>query len=265
MIRGLEKIKTKEEYEAIKTGLKYYVKEYIWFKKSSDPIKEVTTKLQECMKKLEGELLDEEELELLSIIHSLKTKYVAIKEGKYENDLKGNITAYFLMIEEYNARMENRSFLYALKGIFGNKEARNYLKRRYMLSLSNAYGVVPTSVNLNLEKVEDILKYILEKYNFVGITVDQTDATGQDKKAETGYGKRHKDISKEIMDMTEEFLEEVDPTLNIDPAKQKLKKKRGQVRDQSLEHETYVRFTTGNKNKEKQKENKNKKHKDIEK
>ena len=44
MIRGLEKIKSKEEYDAVKSGLEYYIKQYIFKSKINNIMSTVDNK-----------------------------------------------------------------------------------------------------------------------------------------------------------------------------------------------------------------------------
>lgn len=224
MIRGLEKIKSKEEYDAVKSGLEYYIKEYIWLKKCDNPIAEVESEIKSCINKLRKDMDEKEELELLRRIHLLKAKYIAIRENKYENDLKRNISADFLRVEQYDASQEKTTFMSIISGLLKNDtDIKNYLKRKYMLTISNAYGVIPTAVDLNLEKVEDILKYISDNYNLAGINELETSS-----KDLIIAHEKDKPGVRQVLEMTEEYINEIDGDVLTEADKEKKKKKRGE-------------------------------------
>lgn len=172
MYRDIEKIKTAEEYEATRKEIDYYVNEYNWVLNSKNPEKEVEEKVKELMSKMDRAQTKEEELETLRAIHLLQNKYVSIKNGRYAADLKRNITANLIRVEQYEASLEQRTAMDVLKGIIRNDSAtKDYLQRKYMISLVNTQGIIPDPVNLRLESPEDIIEYIGEHYNLVGIEV----------------------------------------------------------------------------------------------
>jgi hypothetical protein len=235
MIRGLEKIKSEQEHELIRAELDYYIKELAWIRKSVNPAKDVETELAKLINVLRKDMDEEEERELLERIHSLKTKYSAIKEKRYENTLRQNITACLLLIEQYEAEKENRSLLDVLKGIFtNNKETMDYFQRKYMVSLSNAYGLTPSAVNLNLESIEEILEYIAKNYDLVGIQIVLDKTENQ----LTVADEKENPIKSKIVEITNNYISENinEETPELTEAeKEKIKIKRGKVSTKPLE------------------------------
>lgn len=185
MIRGLEKIKSKEEYELAKKDLEYCINEYKWISDSKNPKKDIEDELMKCSATLDDikekeskspdEKFESEELAVLSRIQTLKTKYFPVVRGEYKSTLRQNITGLVLMLEEFEASNKAVKFGDIVKGILsGDKDMLDYLKKKYMLSLSNMYGAVPAPENLNLEKVSDILEYMAKNYDLA--TIDLSDS-----------------------------------------------------------------------------------------
>lgn len=170
MIRGLEKIKSLEEYELAKKDLQYCIHEYKWISESKNPKQEIEDELKKCMKDLHENMDRDEELALLSKIHTLKTKYIAIVRDEYKNEVKTNILGLILITEQYEAANQDVSFTDLISGLLrGSPEIKNYLRRKYMFTLSNMYGIVPAPQSLNIEKMEDILDYVAKNYDLVDI------------------------------------------------------------------------------------------------
>ena len=181
MIQGLNKIKSIEEYELAQKELKYCIHEYRWISDAKDPKKEVEEQLKKCMKELRENMDRDEELNLLSKIHTLKTKYISIVRGEYKNDVKTNILGLILITEQYEAASQNVSFSDLISGLLkGTPETKNYLRKKYMFTLSNMYGIVPAPNSLNLEKMEDILDYIAKNYDLVDIDLSDRNQKDMD-------------------------------------------------------------------------------------
>ena len=169
-IKGLDKLKNEEEYTEAKRNFDYYMSEYEWVSNSKNPKGEIEDELRECNKELHADMEQDEERNLLSKIQTLKTKYIQVARGEYAANLKGNISALLLMLEQYEASNEKRNFSDLTKGIFkGDPDTKEYLKKKYMLSWSNMYGVTKAPESLNVEPMEDILDYMAKNYDLVDI------------------------------------------------------------------------------------------------
>lgn len=204
MYKGLTKLKTKEEYEAKKTELKYYVDEYTWITSSKEPLKDITMRMREMLDGLEKEENQENQLGLLKNIHVLQVKYTSVKKGEYISDLKQDITAALVLIEQYEATLEKHSPAKVAVGVLtGNPEIKSYLQRRYRVASANRNYAAPNAIDLRMEKIEDILNYIDKNYNLVEIKVP---------KMETGLVPVNTEIDnpvqRQIQEMTEAFLSE---------------------------------------------------------
>lgn len=174
MYKDLTKIKTKEEYESTKTELQSYVDEYSWLVSTPNPKKEIAEEMKGLVESLEGENTREEQLDILSRIHRLQVKYTSISTGEYESDLKRNITATLVVIEQYEAMQEERKFGDICLGVIkGDADTKNYLQRRFMVSSANKNGAAPNAINLGLEKADNILDYIAKNYQLVNIKIDK--------------------------------------------------------------------------------------------
>ncbi|MBO5179751.1 MAG: hypothetical protein J6B87_05345 [Clostridia bacterium] len=173
MYKGLEKIKTYEEYGEKKQELKYYVDEYSWITKSKEPLTDITNQMKKLLDELDNaDITQEDQLRVLKGIHLLQIKYLSVKRGEYLAILKRNITATFILIEQYEASLEKHSPWQVIKGVItGNVEIKNYLQRKYMISKVNDTRAAQSAVNLNVEKIEDILGYIEKNYNLVDIKI----------------------------------------------------------------------------------------------
>lgn len=179
MIKELEKIKSLEEYEIAKKDFEKYMGEYKWISESENPKEEVENKLKECMQQLHFGMEKQDEIEMLSKIHTLKTKYISIARGEYQNQLRQNITGLMMMLEQFEANEKHMPFGEVVKGIFTNDEkTKEYLKNKYMLSLSNMYGVVPAPERLDLERMPDILEYMYQNYDLVTIDLSNDEEKG---------------------------------------------------------------------------------------
>lgn len=177
-IKGLDKLKSVEEYLEAKRDFDYYISEYEWFSNSKDPISEIESELKKCSDDLRPNMEHDEELGLLSKIQTLKAKYAKVARGEYATNLKENISALLLMMEQYEATNEKRNFPNLIRGILkGDLETKEYLKKKYMLSWSNMYGITKAPESLCVETMEDILDYMAQNYNLVDI--DLSDGKGE--------------------------------------------------------------------------------------
>ena len=109
-IKGLDKLKNEEEYTEAKRNFDYYMSEYEWVSNSKNPKGEIEDELRECNKELHADMEQDEERNLLSKIQTLKTKYIQVARGEYAANIKGNISALLLMLEQYEASNEKRNF-----------------------------------------------------------------------------------------------------------------------------------------------------------
>lgn len=179
-IKGLDKLKSEAEYLEAKRDFDYYISEYEWFSNSKDPISEIESELKKCSDSLHPKMEHDEELGLLSKIQTLKAKYTKVAKGEYATNLKENISALLLMIEQYEATNEKRNFPSLISGILkGDLDTKEYLKKKYMLSWSNMYGVTKAPESLCVETMEDILDYMAKNYDLVDI--DLSDRKGEDR------------------------------------------------------------------------------------
>ena len=173
-IRGLDKLKNEEEYIEAKKDFDYYMSEYEWFFNSKDPKVEIETELRKCSNDLHVDMEKDDERNLLARIQVLKTKYIQVARGEYATNLKENISALLLMLEQYEASNEKRNFSELVKGIFKNDpNTKEYFKKKYMLSWSNMYGITRAPENLTVEPMEDILSYMAKNYDLVDIDLSE--------------------------------------------------------------------------------------------
>lgn len=180
-VEGLKKIKSYEAYVESKQRLEDYLKQYKWITEAKAPYEDIKAMLVKCVetrKEYENKTQEEKdnetpeertqskqiELENENKILALKLQYDAIKSDTYIANLKRNITALFVTIGEYEARIES-----------SNKKDENkkdeFLTsrsmRRFRFFLANLTGMVPGEVNMNVENRKEIPIYILEHYDLV--------------------------------------------------------------------------------------------------
>lgn len=205
MYKGLEKIKTYEEYDEKKQELKYYVGEYSWITKAKEPLVDITNQMKTLLGKLDDEdITKEEQLEVLKGIHLLQIKYLKVKRDEYLSTLKRNITATFILVEQYEASIEKHSLWEVITGVAtGSAEIKSYLQRKYMVSKVNDNRVAPSAVNLSMENIEDILGYIEQNYNLVDVKIP---------KEETALVpiedvEMDNPVQKQVQEKTEAFIE----------------------------------------------------------
>ena len=148
---------------------------------------------------------------------ALEQRVRLINNGEYANALERNITAYMLTIDEYEAKIENRSLLDVIKGILSKDEdTKDYLKRRYMKSRAEDNGMLEI-VDLNLQDPYDAIKTLFEenKDSFINLKAPETALVPVD----TTVNK----VFEEVREMLTEYLNENGITRgessNISPTK----------------------------------------------
>lgn len=205
MYKGLKKIKTYEEYNEKKQELKYYVEEYSWITKTKEPLIDITNQMKTLLGKLDNEdITKEEQLQILKGIHLLQIKYLKVKKDEYISILKRNITATFILVEQYEASIEQHSPWQIIKGVItGNAEIKSYLQRKYMVSKVNDNRVAPSAVNLSMENIEDILGYIEQNYNLVDVKMPKEETA----LVPIEEGGIDNPVQKQVQEKTEAFIE----------------------------------------------------------
>lgn len=163
----LKKIKTQEEYEDIKAYFEKLIKEYnIMFCQENNPNEVAKNELKGKIEDIHKGMSVDEEREL----HEAKTKYIMVNRDEYKTNLLENITGTLLMMEQFEATQEKRSFGAVAKGVLnGDADTKEYLRKKYTLDFSNMYGIVPASRNIYVESMDDILDYMEKNYEFVDI------------------------------------------------------------------------------------------------
>lgn len=192
---GLTRITSHEGYVEAKKRLEDYLKQYKWITETDSPYEDIKKALFKCVEKrkaYEGESAektseqvtsedvtekkDEKDgqvsrndiLENENEILSLKIQYDSIKSDTYAANLRRNITALYVSIGDYEARIESKR-----KKDKNNVESENnpfYTSRsmrRFRFFLANLTGMVPGEVNMNVENNKAIPLYIIENYDLV--------------------------------------------------------------------------------------------------
>ncbi len=171
-IKGLEKIKSKEEYQKVRATLESQVKEYIWLSSKKEPEKLIEEELRKTMQQLKQDM-GEEEKSVLYKIHRLEIMYKSLKAGTYLTDLRQNITANLILVEQFDAMKEKRNTWETVKGVLtGDKDTKDYLDRKNMISEVNRSGNV-NPPNMEMEDPRKIIKDIITRCNLVGITINE--------------------------------------------------------------------------------------------
>lgn len=163
----LKKIKSQEEYDDIKNYFEKLVKEYnTMFCQGNNPSEVARNELKDRVENIHQGMTASEE----RLLHEAKTKYIMVNRDEYKSNLLENITGTLLMLEQFEASQEKRSFGEIAKGILnGDDDTKEYLRKKYTLDFSNMYGIVPASKNIYVESMDDILDYMEKNYEFVDI------------------------------------------------------------------------------------------------
>lgn len=184
-VEGLRKITSYESYIETKQRLEDYLKQYKWITETSEPYEDIKNMLLKCVetrKEYEDKTEDTKkaetpeeraknrktELDNENKILALKLQYEALKGDTYVGNLRRNITALFVTIGEYEARIES-----AQKKEKKDKEDKpsefltSRSMRRFRFFLANLTGMVPGEINMNVENRKEIPLYILENYDLV--------------------------------------------------------------------------------------------------
>lgn len=191
---GLKRIKSDEEYEAAKKRLEEYLVQYKWIAETESPLDDIFDSLMECSKvrKIyenedakeensdgkEREIVDNtEERENEHRILSLKRQFDELKNGTYVANLRRNITALFITIGEYEARLEkaekNVPDSDEIEGVQEKKKEYiiKWKGRRFRFFWANFTGLVPGELmNMDVEDKNEIPLFIKQKYGLISIS-----------------------------------------------------------------------------------------------
>ena len=177
--RGLRRIQTYEEYSEAKVRLMDYLKQYKWIMESKNPYKDISEQLVSCIevrKKYESKETEKDEqsaenkdveLENERRIVSLKSRYESIKTGNYKETLYGNITALYIAIADFEARIEKRGRrIFKKKAQEGKEDVPQDMltspsMRRFRFWMAQVIGDIPGEVVL-AEKADP--EYFLDNY-----------------------------------------------------------------------------------------------------
>lgn len=152
----LQRITSNEEYEQNKKDLQYYLEEHRWYTShDSDEarLKDIDTQLEAYKEKLGETPRDSEERkEVYHSLHALKVKYLRVKDGTYDSVLRNNIKAEMIMLDEYDTQLHKIPFGKVIRGLLtGDKEVREYARKKLVFVLNNSYGMVEKPYDLHLE------------------------------------------------------------------------------------------------------------------
>lgn len=187
---GLKRIKSDEEYEAAKKRLEDYLVQYKWIAESESPLDDIFESLKECSEtrktyETNGEVSNHEEREIVDNqeakdnehrILSLKRQFDELKNGTYVANLRRNITALFITIGEYEARLEKAEKNVPDSDVVDGVEEkkREYVVkwkgRRFRFFWANFTGLVPGELmNMDVEDRNEIPLFIKQKYGLISI------------------------------------------------------------------------------------------------
>ena len=184
-VEGLRKITSYEAYIETKQRLEDYLKQYKWIIEAKEPYQDIKNMLVKCVenrKEYEKKSTDEKteatpqeraekrklELDNENKILALKLQYEALKGDTYVGNLRRNITALFVTIGEYEARIESaqRKEKKDNEGKQGDFLTSRSM-RRFRFFLAKLTGMVPGEINMNVENRKEIPLYIIENYDLV--------------------------------------------------------------------------------------------------
>ncbi len=195
---GLKKIRSEEEYDEVRQRLDEYLVQYKWLTESKNPLEDIFKSLAECSKirnsyeegtEEEREIVDtQEQIDNEHRILSLKRQFDELKNGTYVASLRRNITALYIIIGEYEARMEKTNSLKQNEEKVNDSEAnekdskgqiQNYVTsgkyRRLRYFWASLTGAIPGEiVNMDIEDKNEIPLFIKKKYGLIAIVDEQT-------------------------------------------------------------------------------------------
>lgn len=188
---GLKRIKSDEEYEAAKKRLEEYLVQYKWIAETESPLDDIFDSLMECSKvrkiyeneeakseeDKEREIVDnQEEIDNEHRILSLKRQFDELKNGTYVANLRRNITALFITIGEYEARLEKAEKNVPDSDVVDGVEEKKkdyiikWKGRRFRFFWANFTGLVPGELmNMDVEDRNEIPLFIKQKYGLISI------------------------------------------------------------------------------------------------
>ena len=188
---GLKRIKSDEEYEAAKKRLEEYLVQYKWIAETESPLDDIFDSLMECSKvrkiyeneeakseeDKEREIVDnQEEIDNEHRILSLKRQFDELKNGTYVANLRRNITALFITIGEYEARLEKAEKNVPDSDVVDGVEEKKkdyiikWKGRRFRFFWANFTGLVPGELmNMDVEDRNEIPLFVKQKYGLISI------------------------------------------------------------------------------------------------
>ena len=188
---GLKRIKSDEEYEAAKKRLEDYLVQYKWIAETESPLDDIFDSLMECSKvrkiyeneeakseeDKEREIVDnQEEIDNEHRILSLKRQFDELKNGTYVANLRRNITALFITIGEYEARLEKAEKNVPDSDVVDGVEEKKkdyiikWKGRRFRFFWANFTGLVPGELmNMDVEDRNEIPLFVKQKYGLISI------------------------------------------------------------------------------------------------
>ncbi len=189
---GLKRIKSDEEYKAAKKRLEEYLVQYKWIAETESPLDDIFDSLMECSKvrkiyeneeakteeDKEREIADnKEEIDNEHRILSLKRQFDELKNGTYVANLRRNITALFITIGEYEARLEKAEKNVPDSDVVDGVEEKKkdyiikWKGRRFRFFWANFTGLVPGELmNMDVEDRNEIPLFIKQKYGLISIS-----------------------------------------------------------------------------------------------
>ena len=187
-VEGLRKITSYEAYIETKQRLEDYLKQYKWITETKEPYEDIKNMLVKCVearKEYESRSTDDKtevtpeeraekrkvELDNENKILALKLQYEALKGDTYVGNLRRNITALFVTIGEYEARIESAQKKSKKDKEEKDEKSSDFLTsrsmRRFRFFLAHLTGMVPGEINMNVENRKEIPLYIIENYDLV--------------------------------------------------------------------------------------------------
>ena len=185
-MEGLKRINSYEKYVEAKQRLEDYLKQYKWITESDAPMDDLFESLLECSKtrkiyenapeekRKEEFALEEKENEYR--ILSLKRQFDELKNGTYLAKLKRNITALFITVGEYEARVEKAEkeappsdYIDGLEEIKRDHITKGRY-RRIRFFWASFTGLVPGEIlNMDIEDKNEIPLFIKQKYGLISL------------------------------------------------------------------------------------------------
>ena len=176
----LEKIKSEEEYKEAKSKVEYYGKIYAWLENEKRPLEVIETQINTLLNDFsKKDLSDDEKRKILWQIHTLTVRGQKIQAGSLKDELRDTIATNIAKCKQYEAEKEKLPLPEIISRFLKGKiDLAEYRKSQEIIDRINSHGLISDPKNnVELQSSKSLAEYIIDNYNFVGITMSKEERT----------------------------------------------------------------------------------------